>query len=130
MTETYDVILVKGDTARWSSFFAGITSGNTFAFGGCTLTMQVRSGYETETLLASYTKYVETNDVLSYPAGFTGGISAATGGTVYLCIGSSQSSAFTTDRICKYDLKVYQPTLKDTLTLLRGNIQVLPNVTD
>lgn len=129
MAENYDVILVKGDTARWSRFFAGITTGNTFDFRGCTLNMSVRSGYYSETLLAFYEKYVGQSDVVAYPEGFTGGISAATGGTVYLCIGSSQSANFTPDRMCKYDLKVKHPTLKDTLTLLRGNVQVLPNVT-
>lgn len=130
MTDTYDVILVKGDTLRWSSFFAGITYGNTFDFRGCTLTMQVRSGYDPQTLLASYSKYIDTEEILFYPKGLTGGLSAATGGTVYLCIGSSQSDEFTTDRICKYDLKVYQPNLQDTVTLLRGNVQVLSNVTN
>ena len=130
MIQNYDVTVVKGDTARWSYFFAGITSGNTFNFVGCTLYMQIRTGYSPEPLVASYSTNITSNSVLGYPAGITGGISAATGGTVYMCLGFSQSNELTADRICKYDLKVYEPNLKDLVTLIQGNIQVLPEVTD
>lgn len=129
MIDNFDVTLVKGDTARWSYFFLGLTSGVTFNFQGCTLYMQVRNGYDPSTLVASYSKYVDSNAVLSYPAGMTGGISAATGGTVYMCLGYTHSSDLAVDRICKYDLKVLTPT-KDLYTLIRGNLQVLPSVTD
>lgn len=129
MIDNFDVTLVKGDTARWSNFFLGVTSGVTFNFIGCTLYMQVRNGYDPSTLVASYSKYIDSNSILSYPAGFTGGISAATGGTVYLCLGSTNSNLLTADRICKYDLKVVTPN-NDLYTLIRGNIQVLSPVTD
>jgi hypothetical protein len=130
MIQNYDVTVVKGDTARWSYFFPGVTSGNTFNFIGCTLYMQVRTGYSPEPLVATYATNIISNTNLFYPAGITGGISAATGGTVYMCLGSSYSNSLTTDRICKYDLKVYEPNLKDLITLIQGNIQVLPEVTD
>lgn len=129
MIDNFDVTLVKGDTARWSNFFLGVTSGVTFNFVGCTLYLQVRNGYDPSTLVASYSKYVESDAVLNHPAGFTGGISAATGGTVYLCLGYTHSSSLTTDRICKYDLRVLTPS-NDFYTLLRGNLQVLSPVTD
>lgn len=130
MAENYDIIVVKGDTARWEMFFYGLTNGNTFDFGGCTLFMQVRSGYYSEPLLAGYTQYIDPNSGATYPKGLTGGVSAgATGGTVYFCLGSSQSSQFTPDRMCKYDLKVFHPVLGDIQTLVRGNVQVLNNVT-
>lgn len=129
MIDNFDVTLVKGDTARWSNFFLGVTSGVTFNFVGCTLYLQVRNGYDPSTLVASYSKYVESEAVLNHPAGFTGGISAATGGTVYLCLGYTYSSSLTTDRICKYDLRVLTPS-NDFYTLLRGNLQVLSPVTD
>lgn len=129
MIDNFDVTLVKGDTARWSNFFVGVTSGVTFNFTGCTLYMQVRNGYDPSTLVASYSLYVTSNSQLAYPNGFTGGLSSATGGTVYMCLGSSQSDFLTSDRICKYDLKVLTPN-KELYTLIRGNLQVLQSVTD
>jgi len=131
MAENYDIIVVKGDTARWSSFFYSLTGGNTFDFSGCTMYMQVRSGYYAEPLLAGYTQYISAGASLDYPKGLTGGISAgATGGTVYFCIGSSQSNQLTADRMCKYDVKVEHPSLMDKYTIIRGNVQVLGNVTN
>jgi len=129
MIDNFDVTLVKGDTARWSNFFVGVTSGVTFNFIGCTLYMQVRNGYDPSTLVASYSKYITSESELSYPNGLTGGISAAVGGTVYMCLGASQSNLLTSDRICKYDLKVLTPN-KELYTLIRGNLQVLQSVTD
>lgn len=129
MVDNFDVTLVKGDTARWSYFFLGFTSGITFNFVGCTLSMQVRNGYDPATLVASYTKYVPSNASLAYPDGLTGGISSATGGTVYICLGSSYSNLLSVDRICKYDLKINTPA-NEYQTLIRGNLQVLPTVTD
>ena len=129
MIDNFDVTLVKGDTARWSYFFLGITSGVTFNFIGCTLYMQVRNGYDPSTLVASYTKYIDSNSTLSDPVGFTGGLSSATGGTVTMCIGSTYSNQLATDRICKYDVKVLTPN-QDLFTLIRGNLQVLQSVTD
>ena len=130
MADTQDIIVIKGDTSRWSAFFRSLTGGNTFNFQGCTLYMQVRTGYYAEPLVAGYTQYIGSGIDLTFPAGFTGGISAgSTGGTVYFCIGSSQSNLLTADRICKYDVKVHHPVLGDLQTILRGNVQVLPNVT-
>lgn len=129
MAQNADIIVVKGDTARWSAFFTGLTSGATFNFSGTTLYMQVRTGYYDEPLVAGYTQYIDANAVLNYPKGVTGGISAgATGGTVYFCLGSSFSNNLTTDRMCKYDVKVYHPVIQDLQTILRGNVQVLSNV--
>jgi len=131
MIDNFDVTLVKGDTARWSNFFLGVTSGVTFNFVGCTLHMQIRNGYNPSTLVASYTKnFPESyfDNSLVEPNGFTGGL-AVEGGTVYMCLGHSYSDYLTTDRICKYDLKVVT-TSNDQYTLLRGNLQVLPPVTN
>lgn len=129
MAENTDLIGVKGDSLRWQYFFRSLTGGNTFNFSGCTLYMQVRTGYYDSPLVAGYTQYISAGAGLTYPKGITGGISAgSTGGTVYFCIGSSQSNEFTADRVCKYDVKVYHPALQDLQTILRGNIQVLSNV--
>lgn len=129
MVDNFDVTLVKGDTARWSYFFLGLTSGVTFDFTGSTLYLQVRNGYSPATLIASYSKYVSSDAELFEPVGFTGGLSSATGGTVNMCLGYTYSSNLSTDRISKYDLKVI--TSDNSLTtILRGNLQVLPEVTD
>ena len=129
MVDNFDVTLVKGDTARWSYFFLGLTSGITFDFTGSTLYLQVRNGYSPATLIASYSKYVSSDAELFEPVGFTGGLSSATGGTVNMCLGYTYSSNLSTDRICKYDLKVIT-TDNSLTTILRGNLQVLPEVTD
>lgn len=129
MADNYDLIAVKGDTIRWNYFFTG-TAGTTYNFVGSTLYMQVRNGYNPATLVASYSLYVQSNSVLGLPVGYTGGLSSATGGTVNMCIGSSFSNDLTPDRICKYDLRIITGQEKDTTTLLRGNIQVLSEVTN
>jgi len=129
MAQNNDIIVVKGDTARWSGFFTGLTNGSTFDFGGTTLYMQVRTGYYNEPLVVGYTQYIQTNATLAFPKGITGGISAAAaGGTVNFCIGSSFANNLTADRMCKYDVKVYHSSIQDLQTILRGNIQVLSNV--
>lgn len=129
MIDNYDVTLIKGDTVRWSYFFLGQTSGVTFNFSGATLYMQVRTGYSPSELIASYTKYVPSNATLSEPNGFTGGLSSATGGTVNICIGYTYSGQLTPNIMCKYDLKALTSS-NNLITLMRGNLQVLPNVTD
>jgi hypothetical protein len=132
MADNFDVTLVKGDTARWSYFFLGLTSGVTFNFSGTTVYMQVRNGYSPATLVASYTKHVPEGTVLSFPDGLTGGLgvgSGTTGGTCNFCIGYSFTNELTADRMCKYDFKVLD-TNNTLTTLLRGNLQVLPEVTD
>lgn len=130
MAIDHDIIVVKGDTARWTEFVYD-SSGATVSYSGCTLYMQVRNGYYPADLVASYKLYVPPGTVLSYPKGLTGGISAwGTGGTLYLCIGSSQSNDLALDRTCKYDVKLQSSVLNDITTIIKGNIQVLPEVTD
>jgi hypothetical protein len=130
MAKEQDITVVKGDTARWSSFIYDETTGSTFNFTDCIIYMQVRNGYNSSSLVANYSKEITQNSVLSLPNGLTGGISAATGGTLYLCIGSSYSSNLSYSRVCKYDVKVHNQSLDDFTTVLKGNIQVLPEITD
>lgn len=129
MATDYNIIAVKGDTIRWNPIIYDV-SGSTYDFRGCTLYMQVRNGYYPATLVASYTHYVTSNAIGTGPNGYTGGISANTGGTLYLCLGSSYSQNLSVDRTCKYDVKILTQSLSDYKTLIKGNIQVLPEVTD
>jgi hypothetical protein len=129
MAINYDIIVLKGDTARWSSFILD-SSGSTFDFRGCTIYMDVRNGYYPSTKVASYQKFITNNEILTNPSGLTGGISAATGGTLYLCLGSTYSINLSLDRTCKYDVRVLTPSLNDFTTVLKGNLQVLSEVTE
>lgn len=129
MVTDYNIIGVKGDSIRWEPYIYDI-GGNIFDFRGCTLYMEVRNGYSPSKLIASYTKYVTTGATLSSPVGLTGGISSATGGTLYICIGSSYSNELSIDRTCRYDLRAITPNLGDFKTILRGSIQVLPQITN
>lgn len=128
MAEIYDINAIKGDTVRFSYYFTN-TGGSAYNFVGSTLYFQTRVGYYPATLISSYSKYVESNDVLQEPQGFTGGISSATGGTVMMCIGYTYSSNLNIERLCRYDLKIEQGSNKDLLTLLQGTIIVTPEVT-
>jgi hypothetical protein len=63
------------------------------------------------------------------PEGYTGGISATgTGGLVALAVGSSKTINFPPNSNVFYDLQMSTPGL-DVETLLRGRIEVLPEVT-
>lgn len=130
MAKEQDIIVVKGDTARWSSFIYDETTGSTFNFTDCNIYMQVRNGYYPSPLVADYSVAISQYSTLSLPNGLTGGISASTGGTLYLCIGSSQSNQLSVERECKYDVRVHDQNTDDYITVLKGNIKVLPEITD
>lgn len=130
MAKEQDITVVKGDTARWSSFIYDQTTGSTFNFINCDIYMQIRNGFYPSTLVANYGISVVSNSILDTPVGLTGGISAATGGTLFLCLGSCQSNNLSLDRICKYDVRVHNKTSNDFITILKGNILVLPEITD
>lgn len=130
MAKNYDITVVKGDTARWSSFIYDETTGNTFNFTNCDVYMQVRNGFYPSTLVADYSTSVTAYTLLTTPSGLTGGISAISGGTLSMCIGSSQSNQLALDRVCKYDVRVHDKNTDDYITVLQGNIKVLPEITD
>jgi len=130
MAKEQDITVVKGDTARWSSFIYDETTGSTFNFSQCDVYMQVRAGFYPSTLVADYSVAGATYSTLSLPNGLTGGISVAIGGTMNMCIGSSQSNQLFLSRVCKYDVRAHNRTTGDYTTVLQGNIQVLPEITD
>lgn len=129
MIRDYNIIAVKGDSVRWEPCIYDV-NGNTYDFRGSTLYMEVRNGFYPSASICSYSLYVSNSSTLSQPQGLTGGISAATGGTLYLCIGSSFSNSMSIDRTCRYDVRAITPDLGDFKTILKGNIQVLPEITD
>jgi hypothetical protein len=129
MAINYDLTYVKGDTVRLSLYLTGST-GAPLNLTGCTLTAQLRKGYYPSTLVASYQQYVSTGLTATQPYGYTGGLScSATGGTAYLVFGSTYTEQLSASSMAKYDLQLYDPSTKDITTLVRGNIEILPEVT-
>jgi hypothetical protein len=64
------------------------------------------------------------------PYGLTGGLSAsATGGTAYVVFGSTFTSQLSGAATAKYDLQLFDPSQRDITTLVRGSIEILPEVT-
>ncbi len=129
MAVNNDITYVQGDTIRLELYLKGST-GAPLDLRGCTLSAQLRKGYYPSTLVAGYSLYVTGGTQLFNPKGITGGISAsATGGTAYLVFGSTYTSGLSPTSTSKYDLQVFDPNLNDTTTLVRGSIEILPEVT-
>lgn len=130
MAKQQDITVVKGDTARWSSFIYDETTGSTYDFTNCNIYMQIRNGFYPATLVNSYSTSIFSSPGTTYPSGLTGGISAATGGTLYMSIGSTYTEQLSLYRVCKYDVRVEDLKTEDYKTVLQGNIFVLPEITD
>jgi hypothetical protein len=131
MASNYDLSIVQGDTLRWSMYLTG-DGGTAYNLSGATLSMQVRKGYYPSSLLASYSSYVSPagNANITYPEGYVGGLSAsATGGTIYISIGATYTGLLSTDTTSKYDIQVIHPNTNMVLTILRGAITGIPEVT-
>ena len=131
MASNYDLSIVQGDTLRWSMYLTG-DGGTAYNLGGATLSMQVRKGYYPSSLLVSYSSYISPagNSYINYPDGYVGGLSAsATGGTIYISIGATYTGLLSTDTTSKYDIQVIHPNTNMVLTILRGAITGIPEVT-
>ena len=131
MASNYDLSIVQGDTLRWSMYLTG-DGGTAYNLGGATLSMQVRKGYYPSALLVSYSSYISPagNSNINYPEGYVGGLSAsATGGTIYISIGATYTGLLSTDTTSKYDIQVIHPNTNMVLTILRGAITGIPEVT-
>ena len=124
-----DLTYVKGDTVRLTAYLTG-TTGAPLNLTGCTLSASLRKGYYPSTLVVSYQKYISSGMTLTNVYGFTGGLAAsATGGTAYLVFGSTYMNQLSANTTVKYDLELFDPALQDVITLVRGSIEVLPEVT-
>lgn len=130
MASNYDVSIVQGDTLRWSMYLTG-PGGTAYNLGGSTLSLSVRKGYYPSTLVTSYEINVPVGStVYSQPDGLVGGISAAaTGGTIYIAIGATYTAKLPNEQVAKYDIQMISPTTNNVVTILRGNIEVIPEVT-
>lgn len=129
MSNIYDQTVVVGDSLRWVFSVTGVTGG-TYNFTGCTLSMQVRKGYYSSKVLASYSTYVNVGNTFYTPEGIVGGISAtATGGLVAITVGSTYTVAFPPYTPVFYDVQAQTINPIGVETILRGKIDVIPDVT-
>jgi hypothetical protein len=130
MASNFDVNVVQGDTLKWAMYLQD-SDGIAYNLGGCTLGMQVRRSYYPTSVVASYKVYIPVGSTFAeFPKGITGGISAsATGGTIYISIGSTYTGQLSSEALAKYDIQLSDPIGSDTITILRGSLTVLPEVT-
>lgn len=130
MASSYDTTVVQGDTLKWAMFLKDV-GGTAYNLGGCTLSMQIRKGYYPSSLIASYQSHVPVGLTgAGFPEGIVGGLSAsATGGTIYIALGATYTSNFSSETTGKYDIQLLNPTGGDITTILRGSLTILPEVT-
>ena len=129
MSDNFNPVVVKGDTLTWVMNLAN-AAGNTFDLGGATLSMQVRKSYHPSGLLVSYVLGVPVGSSVIPVDGVTGGLAAsATGGLIYVTIGSKYTKSFSEYTPSFYDMQLQYPNNGGVVTLLRGRIETLPDVT-
>jgi hypothetical protein len=129
MSDNFNPVVVKGDTLTWVLNVSN-PEGNTFDLGGSTLSMQVRKSYHPSGLLVSYVLGVPVGSPVIPVDGVTGGLAASgTGGVIYVTIGSKYTKSFSEYTPSFYDIQLQYPNNAGILTLLRGKIETLPDVT-
>ena len=129
MAYNYDINFTKGDTIRWTQFFKN-SDGSTFNFSGSTLYMSVRTDYSSGSSVVNYVKHIPSNTTGITPKGYTGGISAFSNGTMYICIGNTYTNLLKSERTGTYEIKVKSPLQNnDIITILKGNLYPYQNVT-
>jgi hypothetical protein len=129
MADTYDPTVIRGDTLRWAMRMQD-SAGITLDLTNSTLNMQVRSSDYPATLYASYSLSVTSGTNYFVPDGVIGGISATgTGGIALICIGSTYTQKLPPYTPAFYEIQQITTDVNDTKTLLRGKINVTPDVT-
>jgi hypothetical protein len=130
MADSFDPTIVKGDTLRWQMALTDST-GATYDLTGVTLYMQVRKSYYPGPVLFQTSLYVSSGNTLYTLDGVTGGLSATgTGGVCNVCVGSAYTINFPQYSGAFYDIQAVKPNNAGVDTLLRGKINVIPDVTE
>lgn len=128
MANSYDTSVIRGDTLRWTFNWSN-ELGSTFDLSGSTLYMAIGRSYDNSSLLLSYTINVQAGSTAVSPKGFTGGISSgATGGTLFVCVGSTYTQLFPLYTSVFYDIQATIASTQDIITLQNGQINILPDV--
>ena len=129
MSIIFNPTAVKGDTINFIMFLTDAV-GATYDFTGSTLSMQVRKSYNPSGLLTSYQLYVPENAPYTPVDGITGGFAVnVTQGLIYVTIGSKYTSLFSDYAPSFYDIQLQYPYDGGIVTILRGSITSLPEVT-
>lgn len=130
MSDNFNPTVVKGDTITWAMLLSGPT-GATYNLTGATLSMQVRKSYHPSGLLATYDLGITAGTQFTAVDGIVGGLAgSATGGLVYVTIGSTYTANFSPYSSSFYDIQLQYPNQGGVVTLLRGRIETLPDVTE
>jgi hypothetical protein len=130
MLDNFNPTVVKGDTITWAMLLSGPT-GATYNLTGATLSMQVRKSYHPSGLLATYYLGITAGTQFTPVDGIVGGLAgSATGGLVYVTIGSTYTANFSPYSSSFYDIQLQYPNQGGVITLLRGRIETLPDVTE
>jgi hypothetical protein len=129
MSANYDFSLIQGDSYKWAMYLDD--GGTAYNLSGCTLSMQLRKGYYPSTLVTTYTINVPRGfTAASMPEGIFGGLCAsASGGTIYVSLGATYTGQLTPNSTPKYDIQIVNPNGNTVTTILRGNIEILDEVT-
>lgn len=130
MGDSFNPTIIKGDTLRWQMALQ-TANGATYDLTGVTLNFQVRKSYSPGALLFSSSLHVTAGSSLYVLDGITGGLSATgTGGVCNVCVGSAYTVNFPPYSGAYYDIQATKPNNSGVDTLLRGKINVLPDVTE
>lgn len=130
MADSYNPTIVKGDTVTWAMGVCGPT-GAAYNFSGSTLTMEIRKSYYPGGEIVKYTKAVTSGTPFAPADGITGGLSVlGTAGIIYITIGSNYTNQFPDYVPVFYDLQMQYPNNGGIVTLLRGTINSLLQVTE
>lgn len=130
MSDNYSPTIVKGDTVTWAMGLCGPT-GAIYNLTGTTLTMEIRKSYYPGNEIVKYVQGI-TDGTQFVPAdGVTGGLSVlGTAGIIYITVGSNYTNQFPDYVPVFYDLQLEYPNNGGIVTLLRGTINSLLQVTE
>lgn len=130
MADSFDPTVIRGDTLRWQMALKD-SAGLSYNLTGVTLNFQVRKSYYPGSILFQTFLHVTSGSTLYTLDGITGGLSATgTGGVCNVCIGSAYTKNFPPYSGAFYDIQATKPSSAGVDTLLRGKINVLPDVTE
>jgi hypothetical protein len=130
MADSYNPTIVKGDTVTWAMGVCGGT-GAAYNLTGITLTMEIRKSYYPGNEIVKYVQGVTSGTVFTPPDGVTGGLAVTgTGGLIYVTVGSNYTNQFPDYVPVFYDIQMQYPNNGGIVTLLRGTINSLLQVTE
>lgn len=130
MADSYNPTIVKGDTVTWAMGLCGPT-GAVYNLTGSTLTMEIRKSYYPGNEIVKYTQAVTSGTSYIVPDGIVGGLAVlGTAGIIYITIGSTYTNKFPDYVPVFYDIQMSYPNNGGIVTLLRGTINTLLQVTE